>query len=140
MQNKMTFPAVPGDTPRERFTNLVRHVISIPKGEIDGKARPKRRRKRAALKVIASIGVSMLVLSGCGATIGRPMDRPPAQFTMADTPEAKTCWRDCELIYQTCGGKCPKAALINVGHFCTKQCIETWQGCLETCPGAQPVH
>ena len=28
---KMKFPPVPGDTPREQFINLARHVITIPK-------------------------------------------------------------------------------------------------------------
>jgi len=47
-KNKMRFPEVPGDTPRERFTNLVRHVISLPKTtvgstECSTEAKPKRR-------------------------------------------------------------------------------------------------
>jgi hypothetical protein len=32
---KMTFPPVPGDTPREKFINLVRHVFSISKNDLD---------------------------------------------------------------------------------------------------------
>jgi hypothetical protein len=31
---KMTFPTVPGDTPRERFVNLVRQMFSVPESEI----------------------------------------------------------------------------------------------------------
>jgi hypothetical protein len=30
-KKKMKFPEVPGDTPRERFMNLVRHVFAVPK-------------------------------------------------------------------------------------------------------------
>jgi hypothetical protein len=36
---KMKFPKVPGDTPRERFINLARHVFEV------GKARGKKKRK-----------------------------------------------------------------------------------------------
>jgi hypothetical protein len=30
-KKKMTFPAVPGDTVRERFVNLVRHIFTVSK-------------------------------------------------------------------------------------------------------------
>jgi len=30
-KRKMKFPPVPGDTPRERFMNLVRHVFAVSK-------------------------------------------------------------------------------------------------------------
>jgi hypothetical protein len=30
-KEKMKFPEVPGDTPREKFVNLVRHLFSVPK-------------------------------------------------------------------------------------------------------------
>jgi len=30
-KEKMKFPKVPGDTPREQFSNLVRHVFSVGK-------------------------------------------------------------------------------------------------------------
>ncbi len=36
-KGKMKFPPVPGDTPREQFTNLVHHVISVPRTEVDGR-------------------------------------------------------------------------------------------------------
>ena len=42
---KMTFPKVPGDTPRERFINLVRHVITLPKESV--KQQNKRIIRRA---------------------------------------------------------------------------------------------
>jgi hypothetical protein len=32
---KMTFPKVPGETPRERFINLVWHVFSVSKSDIE---------------------------------------------------------------------------------------------------------
>jgi hypothetical protein len=41
---KMKFPEVPGDTPREKFINLARHVLSV--GKVQDKNR--RVRKRAA--------------------------------------------------------------------------------------------
>ena len=41
---KMKFPPVPGDTPREKFINLARHIFSV--GKAQGKNR--RVRKRAA--------------------------------------------------------------------------------------------
>jgi hypothetical protein len=47
---KMKFPPVPGDTPRERFINLVHHVISIPKDSMGGTERKSSRRKRAKNK------------------------------------------------------------------------------------------
>jgi hypothetical protein len=43
-KKKMKFPEVPGDTPREKFINLARHVFSV--GKAQGKDR--RARKRAA--------------------------------------------------------------------------------------------
>jgi len=48
MSNKrMTFPTVPGETPRERFINLVRHVFSVPKGEVAKQDKhPQLRRRR----------------------------------------------------------------------------------------------
>ena len=39
---KMTFPKVPGDTPREQFINLVRHIFSVPKTAKDRKTAPRR--------------------------------------------------------------------------------------------------
>lgn len=53
---RMQFPEIPGKTPRERFTNLVRRVISVPKTEIDRreaeyqKERARKRRQRARRK------------------------------------------------------------------------------------------
>jgi hypothetical protein len=44
---KMKFPRVPGNTLRERFMNLARHVITLPKTAVDDRAHeppdPKRR-------------------------------------------------------------------------------------------------
>jgi hypothetical protein len=48
---KMTFPKVPGDTPRERFINLVRHVFSVSKSDIEqSEKRPAKFRERPAPK------------------------------------------------------------------------------------------
>ena len=47
-KEKMKFPKVPGDTPRERFMNLVRHVFSV--GEARAKGKRRHVRKRAAAK------------------------------------------------------------------------------------------
>jgi hypothetical protein len=45
---KMKFPPVPGDTPRERFITLVRHVITMPKNELaDPHQRKKQRRRKS---------------------------------------------------------------------------------------------
>jgi hypothetical protein len=49
----MQFPEIPGKTPRERFENLARQVMSVPKAEIDRreaewrKERAKKKRQRA---------------------------------------------------------------------------------------------
>lgn len=49
----MQFPEIPGTTPRERFENLARQVMSVPKAEIDRrdaewrKERKKKKRQRA---------------------------------------------------------------------------------------------
>ena len=40
----MKFPEVPGKTPREKFENLVRQVILVPKATPEEK-KPKKRRK-----------------------------------------------------------------------------------------------
>jgi hypothetical protein len=41
---KMTFPSVPGDTPQQRFVNLVHHVFANPKAKTldQQRASPKR--------------------------------------------------------------------------------------------------
>jgi hypothetical protein len=46
---KMKFPPVPGDTPREQFMNLARHLITLPKTEVIDLSRPLKppQRKRA---------------------------------------------------------------------------------------------
>jgi uncharacterized protein YggU (UPF0235/DUF167 family) len=47
-KKKMKFPEVPGDTPREQFINLVRHVLSVPKDVVElehSKGRTKRHKK-----------------------------------------------------------------------------------------------
>jgi hypothetical protein len=49
---RMQFPEIPGATPCERFTNLVRQVMSVPKAEIDRreaewrKERAKKKRQK----------------------------------------------------------------------------------------------
>jgi hypothetical protein len=47
---KMKFPPVPGDTPREQFMNLVRHVIALPKSELADVEDPRQRKKRRRRK------------------------------------------------------------------------------------------
>lgn len=47
-KEKMKFPKVPGDTPREKFINLVGHVFSV--GNAQEKAKSRRARKRIASK------------------------------------------------------------------------------------------
>jgi hypothetical protein len=37
---------MPGDTPRERFMTLVRHVITMPKNELADPRQQKKRRRR----------------------------------------------------------------------------------------------
>lgn len=43
---KMRFPEVPGDTPRERFINLVRQMFSVSKTEADNALLPTGRKRR----------------------------------------------------------------------------------------------
>jgi hypothetical protein len=43
---KMKFPPVPGDTPHERFMNLVQHVITMAKSELANSHQRKKRRPR----------------------------------------------------------------------------------------------
>ena len=49
----MQFPEIPGKTPRERFENLARRVMTVPKAEIDRreaewrKERAKKKRAKA---------------------------------------------------------------------------------------------
>ena len=46
-KKKMRFPEVPGDTPRERFVNLARHVFSVSKSEIEqAREQPAKLRHR----------------------------------------------------------------------------------------------
>ena len=49
---RMQFPEIPGKTPRERFLNLGRQIMSVPKEEIDRreaewrKERAKKKRQK----------------------------------------------------------------------------------------------
>jgi hypothetical protein len=46
----MKFPDVPGKTPYDRFINLVRHVISVPKADIDkGSTKTRKRRVKRSI-------------------------------------------------------------------------------------------
>jgi hypothetical protein len=54
-KKKMSFPEVPGDTPRERFTNLVRHVISLPKSAVETKQKPKRSKNAKGAIVLSAL-------------------------------------------------------------------------------------
>lgn len=58
----MQFPEIPGATPRERFMNLVRQVMSVPKAEIDRREAEwrKERAKKKRQKARAAKGLSML--------------------------------------------------------------------------------
>ncbi len=55
---RMQFQVVPGDTPRERFENLARHLFTIPKTELERRqaeylkerVRKKRQRKKGNKK------------------------------------------------------------------------------------------
>jgi hypothetical protein len=46
---KMRFPPVPGDTPREKFMNLARHIFSVPKTTVEDQ--PPAPRKRAHKRI-----------------------------------------------------------------------------------------
>lgn len=48
-RQRMQFPEIPGKTPRERFENLARQVMSVPKAEID-RREAEWRRERAKKK------------------------------------------------------------------------------------------
>jgi hypothetical protein len=45
-KTKMKFPPVPGDTPREQFMNLARHLITFSKAEMIETPRAQKRRRR----------------------------------------------------------------------------------------------
>jgi hypothetical protein len=62
MSNKrMTFPTMPGDTPRERFINLARHLLSTPKSLL-ADAPGCRRRKKTQKNKAKHIGLFLLCL------------------------------------------------------------------------------
>jgi hypothetical protein len=53
---KMTFPPIPGDTPREQFMNLARHVIAaVPKRQ------QSKRRKRPRPTLIKTLPLFFLI-------------------------------------------------------------------------------
>jgi hypothetical protein len=73
----MQFPEMPGKTPRERFENLARRVMSVPKSEIDRReaewrkerAKKKRQRQRKTRTVVMALVVfsaSRLAAQCCG--------------------------------------------------------------------------
>ena len=43
-KEKMKFPKVPGETPREKFINLVGHVFSVGKTQAKAKSRSPSKR------------------------------------------------------------------------------------------------
>ena len=52
---KMTFPPIPGGTPRDKFINLARHVISAPKSiltdqERSSSTKPRRTHKTKGVR------------------------------------------------------------------------------------------
>jgi hypothetical protein len=63
-KKKMRFPEVPGDTPREQFTNLVRHVISLPKSTVETRQNRKRRKNAKGALVLV-----VLLILGIGALV-----------------------------------------------------------------------
>lgn len=59
---RMQFPEIPGNTPRQKFENLARRVMTVPKTEIDRreaewrKERAKKKRQRKSKPTHASGG------------------------------------------------------------------------------------
>ena len=74
-----------------------------------------------------------IVLLASGCTI----QMKPTTVVIADTPEAKACWRECEQITQTCLPKC-RGGLLMAGAVsrCVKSCERSRDQCLMTCPGS----
>jgi hypothetical protein len=80
----MRFPEVPGDTPRERFTNRMRHVISLPKSAVETRQKPKRHKS-------AKGALALIVLLIMGAFVSMLFIAP--QVLAQDAPRGKT-WYD----------------------------------------------
>src|SRR5208282_5305923 len=72
MPKKMKFPDIPGDTPRERFMNLVRQVISVPKIEVDNRAMKRRRSKRRKARMLMVFIAAMLLFVPVTALAEKP--------------------------------------------------------------------
>lgn len=68
----MRFPEVPGDTPRERFTNLVRHVISLPKAAVETGQKTKRRKNAKGLIVLLFTLVTVTALWAIALAQSKP--------------------------------------------------------------------
>jgi len=82
----MRFPEVPGDTLRERFTNLVRHVISLPKTTVEEKQKSKRRKNAKG-----ALALTVLLVLSIGAFVS--MLFMAFQVFAQNTPRGKT-WYD----------------------------------------------
>lgn len=135
----MKFPEVPGKTPYDRFVNLVRHVIAIPKADVEDKKRPKpRRKKSAAILTLVLLIASCAMLAGCYFA-GRGTLKPTT-VKVAQTEPAQACARQCDILTETCTGPCDQqAAMAMVGDFgagqrCMDGCAEKRDTCRLSCP------
>ena len=77
---------MPGDTLRERFTNLVRHVISLPKTTVEEKQKSKRRKNAKG-----ALALTVLLVLSIGAFVS--MLFMAFQVFAQNTPRRKT-WYD----------------------------------------------
>jgi hypothetical protein len=62
--HRMTFPPVPGKTPREQFENLARMMLAGPITETTPKPRKRKARKRKRVAT-AAVLLLLLLFGGC---------------------------------------------------------------------------
>jgi len=63
---KMKFPPIPGDTPREQFMNLARHVIAaVPKRR---QSKRRKRRRSTPIKILPLFFLIALLTYPCAAS------------------------------------------------------------------------
>jgi hypothetical protein len=82
------------------------------------------------------------VASGCGMYyVPKPAVSRPAAVTVANTPEAQSCWRICVQTHEICHGNCRRSYTQYNGREaeqetqqCVDECDDSRDGCLKTCP------
>jgi hypothetical protein len=82
------------------------------------------------------------LVNACGTYyVPKPAVSRPPTVTVANTPEAQSCWRMCVQTHEICHGNCRRSYTQYNGHEaeqetqqCVTDCDDSRDACLKTCP------